>query len=321
MLHHNDEAYNAEVAERTKIQAHIEEQIEGHRRLERVKLNDFRKQHQRKEQSREWDLNDPRRVAKDIPNRTGDDDPRCGPASIQKFEGEDYLHKQRKVIQAQQQRRWCQQMVDDKDARKWAEKEADRQYAERQEEMTHKGWQLGKMVAERRALAERETADFNKALAAQKKQQKYRDQYREMCQNMEEIQNALDSDLLGEAVATTLNVNDKSRYRPDHMKGLTNDHKQDIIDTQERQREELIDRKRSAKQEDREWAIYQEQQRRAAVLLERQREREKRAGRVGLAVERKQQVDDAEYKKQLLDELYRNEVNEDFFSKFGTNRR
>ena len=42
--------------------------------------------------TREWDLNDPRQLSKDRPLREGDDDPRCGPASMLKFDGED-LHK------------------------------------------------------------------------------------------------------------------------------------------------------------------------------------------------------------------------------------
>lgn len=37
----------------------------------------------------EYDLNDPDALKKDKPARVGDDDARCGPASMQLFDGED----------------------------------------------------------------------------------------------------------------------------------------------------------------------------------------------------------------------------------------
>ena len=39
---------------------------------------------QRKENRREYDLSDPAGLKKDLPNRLGDDDPRCGPSSLQR---------------------------------------------------------------------------------------------------------------------------------------------------------------------------------------------------------------------------------------------
>jgi hypothetical protein len=44
---------------------------------------------QGKQTSREWDLNRPDALLQDGPARCGDDDPRCGPSSLQKFTGED----------------------------------------------------------------------------------------------------------------------------------------------------------------------------------------------------------------------------------------
>jgi hypothetical protein len=38
---------------------------------------------------REWDLSRPDAKRLDMPARLGDDDPRCGPASLQRFAGED----------------------------------------------------------------------------------------------------------------------------------------------------------------------------------------------------------------------------------------
>lgn len=58
-------------------------------------LNEFRMMHQQPSSRREWDLYDPDRLKKDRPARVSDDDPRCGAASLQKFEGEDLNSKVR----------------------------------------------------------------------------------------------------------------------------------------------------------------------------------------------------------------------------------
>lgn len=47
-------------------------------------VNDFRKFFQRPEDRREFDLNDPNGMKKQLPCRLHDDDPRLGPSSAQK---------------------------------------------------------------------------------------------------------------------------------------------------------------------------------------------------------------------------------------------
>jgi hypothetical protein len=49
----------------------------------------FRQQQQLKHTRREWDINRPDAKQLDLPARVGDDDARLGPASLQKFDGED----------------------------------------------------------------------------------------------------------------------------------------------------------------------------------------------------------------------------------------
>jgi len=44
---------------------------------------------QAKEKRLEWDLNNPDALKHELPGRLGDDDPRLGPSSLQKFAGED----------------------------------------------------------------------------------------------------------------------------------------------------------------------------------------------------------------------------------------
>lgn len=48
-------------------------------------INNYRKTYQKKEDTREYDLNDPRQFQKSLAARTGDNDPRLGISSAQKY--------------------------------------------------------------------------------------------------------------------------------------------------------------------------------------------------------------------------------------------
>lgn len=74
-------------------------------------LNEFRALHQQPDGRREWDLQDPEALKKDKPARVSDEDPRCGPASLQKFDGEDLNSQARRVYQQEQLREWSLQQV------------------------------------------------------------------------------------------------------------------------------------------------------------------------------------------------------------------
>lgn len=67
-------------------------------------INDFRRENQRPEDRREFDIYDPDGKKKDKPARVSDDDPRCGISSMQKFLGEDLNEKARKKLQQEQNR-------------------------------------------------------------------------------------------------------------------------------------------------------------------------------------------------------------------------
>ena len=68
------------------------------RRARDRETNEFRATYQRKEQRREWDLQDPKSKSKEPPTRLGDVDPRLGPASMQVFSGEDLDGPLRKKV-------------------------------------------------------------------------------------------------------------------------------------------------------------------------------------------------------------------------------
>merc|ERR1719401_3076857 len=67
-------------------------------------VKEFNAKHLTFEQRREFDLNDPNAIRKAPPMRIDDNDPRCGPASMQQFNGEDLMLEERQAQQKQYMR-------------------------------------------------------------------------------------------------------------------------------------------------------------------------------------------------------------------------
>ena len=83
----------ADVLRNDRIASLLEKRQEQDLRELSQAQNEFRMLHQQPFTRREWDLYDPDAKRKDKPARVSDDDPRCGPASLQKFDGEDLNNK------------------------------------------------------------------------------------------------------------------------------------------------------------------------------------------------------------------------------------
>ena len=86
------------------------EQLDEERQYARH-LNAYRQSHQKIEDSREWDLNNPNQWKLIGPTRMGDDDPRLGPSSAQIFAGEDLRATARKRAQQEQMKNYYQLQV------------------------------------------------------------------------------------------------------------------------------------------------------------------------------------------------------------------
>ncbi|XP_054262655.1 RIB43A-like with coiled-coils protein 2 [Macrosteles quadrilineatus] len=106
-----EEAYVKKQIRDSEIAKRLESQIEENRRRLNEDVNEFRKQYQRAEDRREFDLYDPDGLKKSLPCRLLDDDPRLSISSAQKFEGEDLATEARKKIQTEQQKAWLEQQM------------------------------------------------------------------------------------------------------------------------------------------------------------------------------------------------------------------
>ncbi|KAG8344030.1 putative flagellar protofilament ribbon protein [Trypanosoma vivax] len=274
-------------------------------------LQDFRSTYQKKEMRREWDLNDPQWKAKELPSRVGDDDPRNGVSSLQKFEGEDLDFNNRRAAQQAQQRSWVKQQVEEKLAKKWMEQEANRAFDKRNEETNRRIYEIERNIEEQRRLVHKNQAEFNKALAEQKRLEAIRDQEEETRKALEEIRYHIEGDFLNERESVVSELGKK--VRADRYKGMTMEQKERLLREQAEQRDSMRRRRLMDVEEERRWAQQENLQLRMANALERQKERERHTERLSIAAEQLKQKEAAEARKKQLDELYTNRVDEDYF--------
>ena len=127
-------------------------------------LNEFRHLHQQPDSRREFDLYDPDNLKKDKPARVSDDDPRCGIASLQKFEGEDLNSKARRQFQSEQAREWANQQMREKSQAEQNQKTADHLYELKMRELDQRAVELAQAEDACRKAIDQATTDYNKAL-------------------------------------------------------------------------------------------------------------------------------------------------------------
>lgn len=278
----------------------------GKIRTEREKeVQQFRETFQKPESRREFDLNDSTRVRSALPARVHDSDPRCGASSVQRFEGEDLDFKERKLAQQRQQREWAQQQVEEKLVKKWSEADAHRTYEDRAEEMAFRSFQIEQAIADQRKQAAKTAAEFNLAMAEQKKREKQRDRFDNTQRNLEEVENMMHSDLLTESRG--------GREVRSDFKGMSQSQREQIAAVQAAQREAARQRRLQEAEDAKQQDIQEAMQIRMAMTLDRQRERERRDALARLGEERKAQAAEAQTRKQEMDKVYANAVGEEFF--------
>ena len=293
----------------------LQQEVNEIRAKREKELVDYRATYQKREARRDFDLYDPKALKKDLPARVTDEDPRNGPSGLQRFEGEDLDMPARKALQEEQQRRWAQQQVDEKLMKKWMEQEANRTYEERAEETNYRNYQIEQNIAAQRRQMFVNTADFNKALAEQKRREQLRDRNLQTQKNLEEIHNMLDSDYLNEREGTVTSLGEK--VKAERFKGLTQEQRERILAEQQKQREDLQRRRLQDAEEERQWAQQENMQNRMANALDRQRQRERKQEAANLAADLKRQADEAAAKKAHLDQVYSNQVGENYFKHWG----
>lgn len=233
-----DEAFATDMIRNDKISVLLDRRQDHDESEMKRALNEFRSLHQQPDARREWDLQDPESLKKDKPARVNDDDPRCGPASLQKFDGEDLNSKARLKYQQEQLREWSLQQQHEKNISKQQQNMANKLYDFKQFELDERARRLQEAEEECRRAINTATKDYNEALNREKTQKDAIKRSQEQDDNMTEIANALFSDLLTENPDQAISSFGPNRVVPDRWKGMSPEQIDKIRKEQARQVEE-----------------------------------------------------------------------------------
>ncbi|VDO06450.1 unnamed protein product [Rodentolepis nana] len=267
-------------------------QTEEHRMLNRA-INEYRLQHQKPTSRREFDLNDPDALKKELPARISDDDSRCGASSLQKFVGEDLTKKARDKLQQQQMSAWFDKQIEEHNRA-----DASRKYDENLEaiyrrEIEARTMALAQAEANCRRAVQCAVRRYNEAMAAEREQKEREERRLEEETGMQEILNAINSDFLNENPAQARSALGPNRAREEEEKKLNNLHDEQLIKSSKRY-----------------------------LLIEKEYERILRERRRQIQQENMLLAEDQKtFQKYLNEEVYKYQPTSEFFTQFNTTSR
>eukprot|EP00747_Dinoflagellata_sp_TGD_P165909 gnl/TRDRNA2_/TRDRNA2_187906_c0_seq1.p1 gnl/TRDRNA2_/TRDRNA2_187906_c0~~gnl/TRDRNA2_/TRDRNA2_187906_c0_seq1.p1 ORF type:complete len:437 (-),score=107.65 gnl/TRDRNA2_/TRDRNA2_187906_c0_seq1:254-1426(-) len=237
----------------------------------------------------DYDLNDPLAKRKSLPARVGDDDPRCGPASMQQFNGEDLMKDQRFRQQCKEQADFIEQQKFEKAMIKKLHEHDDDTFVQESTQMTNA-----------RNLLEEKEYGLRKELV--KAQQNYNLE-KGMANSRAKAKGAeLDSELNAKELAFHASdpfLNETGphhvpcgRIRRDAYKGTSRMERSEVAQLQLQQHADDMTRRRDAKHEDNAYAFQSEYTRKQLIHLEREKQRQKRERMMANAQENMQIMTD-----------------------------
>ena len=215
-----------------------------------VERENFRKNYQRPEQSREYDIWRKDYLKVQEPIRNGDDDPRLGVSCGQIFDGEDLKKGERMAMQAKQRKEWYNEQMREKQmkkAREQAEDLRDQLYVlETQKQIND----LTKQQEEQKAAIRKQLAEDNLRLFQEKKAREEAD--RQFTQKYDDAQkrvNLRSRTIVEEMCPRTAG--------PMEYRGMTIEEQQEIIRQQKKQMEDNERRRQEEAERERQWEEYQ----------------------------------------------------------------
>ncbi|KAL5014286.1 hypothetical protein ScPMuIL_008556 [Solemya velum] len=316
------EAFAADAVRNDKITMLLEQRQEQDIRELNTTLNEFRSMHQQPDARREWDLYDPDYLKKDKPARVSDDDPRCGIASLQKFDGEDLNNKARRNYQQEQLREWAVQQMEERDQAKQNQDKADRLYELKMRELDERSMSLQKAEEDCKRAINEAVRDFNLAQQREREEKENLQKQQEQDDNNTEMANHIYGDILTENPSVAQSAFGAHRVIPDRWKGMSPQQLEDIRKQQELQRKEKERLKQEEELRNREWARQRVADARAGMLIERELERKRKEIELEQAEEnRRLSHDQKSHQEFLSKEVYSNQPTASYFMQFNTSTR
>lgn len=298
-----------------------QQEAEGFQRKINQDVDQFRATAQGHPTTREWDLNRPDGKRIDSPARTGDDDPRCGPSSLQKFYGEDLTAGERKKMQMAQAKEWFDTQSSEKAAMKASEAEQTAAHAEFVKflDATQQHAKVAEDTIRRQVYSN--TADENRRLAEEQRAREQAQREAELAANESEITHNLTSAMMTEDPMQATSSQSAYRVRKDHYKGMSEAEKKAILDTQLQQMEEAKARREQEQAEELMYArtqndIFRQLNEQARRVDDFKKNQAVKAAEM-LQKQNAEKQDRDKYNK----DLYTNKLAPEFFGQFGTSHR
>ncbi|XP_014371133.2 RIB43A-like with coiled-coils protein 2 [Papilio machaon] len=293
---------------------------EERRRID-LEINEYRYRYQRPEDRREYDLNDPEVLKKQLPPRASDDNP-VGMSSAQKFEGEDLNYEERKKIMAEQKNAWLEQQVQERKAAEEERKKAEEAYMMAIKSRDARASELDQLERECRYRLGQANLRYNEALAAERKQIKQILKEQEEADNTAEMYNNLTSDMLTENPDVAKSALGKNRAIGFMYKGMNQEELKKFYAAQKEQMAANKMKRDAADKMEAEWqALSKSIQREVArqdILDQRQRREMAKQLMEENQLLAMQQKEKEKYFKEVV---YNNTPTDEYYSQFNTTTR
>ncbi|KAF0973524.1 hypothetical protein FDP41_008228 [Naegleria fowleri] len=304
-----------------KVANIIEKQHKDAKKQYLKDINEYRQAEQKVETRREFDLNDPDYLKKSKPARIGDNDPTLSISGGQIMHGEDLGIKERVKAQQQQLRTWVSEQVAEKELIKEKEELEKKLFEQKEMEVQLLAYELRQKEQQIKQEKEKLRKEFNIEQWNEKEERERLIREKEELDKLEEIQNQLNNHVLNESFHTTLHASDPSRFRPDHFKHLREDQYEQIEKTRQAQLQEIREKRDVESLTQHYWDKKRILEAKMAVLAQREQERAKKQQAAELLECHKRQAEEKRMKEKAINQVYANQVTEDFFDRFNQSSR
>lgn len=317
-----DKIFKENLIKADQIAVAFEAKEREERQKIQLEINKYRQNYQRPEDRREFDLNDPNYKKKLLPARVDDNDPRCGPASAQKFEGEDLVSDQRTRIQREQIKAWLDQQMQEKEEADKQRRMAEEAYVAAVIARDQRVQDLEKMEKMCKKQLQEACQRFNKALASERTCEREKQKKQIMDDNMAEIYNNITSDLLTENREVSQSNMGPDKKITSQYKGMTEAELKEILNAQKAQIEESKERKLLEKRLEHEFNEYINGTQRSIYLMDLEVENKKKQMAKNLAEENRLMAEEQRKQRDYLNKIvYRNQAADEFFDQFNRTTR
>jgi len=316
-----DKAFDNSLIQMGQVREMMEQKRKQINKMQCQDIDEYRKNQQKFEYRREFDLNDPKYLYKDKPARIGDDDPRKSVSGCQFFGGEDLTEKDRIKRQKEQMRVWALQQMAEKAERRKKEVEDSIAFEDFRLRCSAECRKLQEEENRIRKLQQDEITEYNRRLAELKNYKDYNFKIDDEIQNMRQINYQLNSSkyILKEENKINPYTN---RLRMDSYKGMTKQEIQDIRDYQERQRQENHRKREKELENESKWYLRSTVNSLACDLLTKEQERQRREINKKITKENQEQAIADKQRKEFYDKvLYTNVPTDAYYDQFNTTSR